>query len=80
MNENTVKALNALINTFMEERGCSRLIAAGYAAEACVNEYNQIQARLGSTAQSRIVDAEWLKNKIPSACQAARDKYNGVAI
>lgn len=59
MNETTKQSIECLIDAFIAERGCSRLIAAGYAAQACIDEYNNIQKRLGSTARSRIVDAGW---------------------
>lgn len=56
----TKNALENLIDACMAERGCSRLIAANYAADACLAEYNRIQCDLGSTARSQIVDCAWL--------------------
>ena len=62
MTETVKQSIECLIDALIAERGCSRLIAAGYAAQVCVDEYNNIQERLGSTARSQIVDAEWLKH------------------
>lgn len=42
----TEKALKALIDAWIDERGCSRLIAAGYAADAAKREYEAISKRV----------------------------------
>lgn len=62
MTKNIESAVAALIDACMAERGCSRLIAAAHAAEACVVVYNRIQLDTGSTARSQIVDCAWLHN------------------
>jgi len=36
------EAVEALINFFINSRGCSRLIAAGYAAQECKKRYDEI--------------------------------------
>lgn len=46
--ERKAAAVNALIDFFIDTRGCSRLIAAGHATQACENEYKAIQERLHS--------------------------------
>lgn len=64
MTETTKQSIDCLIDACMAERGCSRLIAANYAAQACLDEYNRIQADLGSKAESQIVDSGYLNELI----------------
>lgn len=40
-------ALKAFIDAYIDTRGCSRLIATGYALEAVLKEYNAISNRTG---------------------------------
>jgi len=42
----TEVALKALIDAWIDERGCSRQIAAGYAVDAAKAEYEAISARV----------------------------------
>jgi hypothetical protein len=42
----TELALQALIDAWIDERGCSRLVAAGRAADAVKREYEAISARV----------------------------------
>ena len=55
------QAVENLICTIIQERGCSRLIATGYALHVLCNEYNAMQRRLGCLSTTVVVDEGQVK-------------------